>query len=294
MPYREMRPRILTALLSALAAIAVALVASGCGSSSATLDPLASAAEVTSQAGGAHMSLTAHIEASSFPSPVTMTGEGFFNYKSHEGKLAATLTGLPANAVTGPSVSLEELFKASDVYIGSSLFAGKLPGGAHWMKLDIARVGQAAGLSPSALLGGQSNPAQFLEYLKASGGSVHAVGQEPVRGVATTHYRGTIDLHKALGVLGSSSSGALHAAIEKSIAQIGVSTLPVDVWTDAHHLVRRFGLALDMSPAGQHVKFTLDVELFDFGATPSVSAPASSETYDATATALSGLKALGG
>ena len=122
----------------------------------------------------------------------------------------------------------------------SSDLAGKLPGGARWMKLDLGRVGQALGFDLQQLTGGQANPAQFLEFLKASGGSVSAVGQEMVRGVGTTRYRGTLDLNKALGVLPSSSRDALRSAISK----MGLSSLPVEVWVDAHKLVRRIALAL--------------------------------------------------
>ena len=42
------------------------------------------------------------------------------------------------------------------------------------------------------------------------------------------------------------------------------------------------------------MKLRLDIELFDFGATPSVSAPPAGETYDATSTALSSVGTLGG
>jgi hypothetical protein len=293
----QMRIRIPTAVLPSLTAFVVALApavaVSGCGSASTTLDPLASAAEVTSQAGGAHIALSAHIGTSSLPSPITMAGGGFFNYRSHEGTLAVKLDGLPAGTPVGTSIDMEEVFKGGSVYVGSPLFAGKLPGGARWMKIDLARVGKAAGIDPGQLLGGQSNPAQFLEYLKASGGGVQVLGHDSVRGVPTTHYRGTIDLRKAAGVL-QGDRGALKAAIEKSIAQIGLSTLPVDVWVDAHRMVRRLDFNIHASVAGAQLSLQLDVELFDFGATPTVNAPASSESFDATSSALGGVGALGG
>src|SRR5947209_1197989 len=107
MPYRDMRIRLLptaAALLAALAAAAGGLAVSGCGSSGSTLDPLASAAEVTSHAGGAHLTLSARIASGALPSAITMSGSGFFNYHSHEGKISMTLAGLPANAVTGSSL----------------------------------------------------------------------------------------------------------------------------------------------------------------------------------------------
>jgi hypothetical protein len=290
---RPMRIRISRSTLATLTAIALAGATtagvSGCGSSSTTLDPLASAAEVTSQSGGAHIALSAHIGASSLPSPITMNGGGFFNYRAHEGQLAIKLEGLPEGTPAGTSIDMEEIFKGTSVYIGSSLFAGKLPGGAHWMKLDLGRVGKAAGLDPTQLLGGQSNPAQFLEYLKASGGSVQEVGHEGVRGVQTTHYRGTIDLRKAASVLSGN-----RAAVEKTIAQMGLGTLPVDVWVDSHRMVRRLDFNIHAPVSGTQLNLQLRVELFDFGPTPNVNAPSASESFDATSSALGGLSSLGG
>ncbi|TMK95668.1 MAG: hypothetical protein E6G34_14100 [Actinobacteria bacterium] len=286
------RARRATAALAVLAAACVAaLCASGCGSSSATLDPVASAAEVTSHVGGAHLALSMQVSASGLPSTISASGEGFFNYATHEGMLSLDLSGLPASAAlpSGP-LRIEEIFKSATIYVGSPLFAGKLPGGARWMKLDLGRVGQALGFDLQQLAGGQANPAQFLEFLKASGGSVSVVGQETVRGVETTRYRGTLDLNKALDVVPSSARAALRSAISK----MGISSLPVEVWVDAHKLVRRIALALKVPAEGQELAVRITVELFDFGRTPRVSVPSGNEVFDATGSALGGLGKLGG
>ncbi len=297
----EMPVRLPRALVAAVVALAAALALGACGSSSggsstaSVAGPLANAAYATSHAGGAHMALSARIEVGALPSPVTLSGSGFFNYSAREGSLSMTIAGLPANPVTGSSAGMEELFKGTDVYVGSSLFAGKLPGGARWMKLDLARFGAAAGISPTQILGGQSNPAQFLEYLKASGGSVQVVGQDTVRGVPTTHYHGTIDLKKAAAVVTERAhNGALRKAFEEQVAKIGMTNMPVDVWVDSHHLVRRIVLALSVPAGGQHVSMSMTIEFFQFGPTPAVSAPSASETFDATSSALGHLGALGG
>jgi hypothetical protein len=186
---------------------------------------------------------------------------------------------------------MEETFKSSNIYIGSPLFASKLPGGAYWIKLDLGRFGQALGFDPQQLAAGQSNPAQFLEYLKASGGAVTPVGHELVRGVGTTHYKGTVDLHKAANVLGSANRDQLRAGLDKIIAQTGRSSFPLDVWVDAHQLVRRMAMVLSLSGSTQ---MRLTLELFEFGPTPTVTPPPENEVYDATQTALNGLRAGGG
>jgi hypothetical protein len=298
MPGHRMRLRAATGLVPGLAvAIALALATSGCGSTSATLDPVAQAAEVTSQAGGAHIALTAQVSVAALSAPLTINGQGFFNYKTQEGTIGLDMSGLPTAAaagLAGGSLHMEEIFKSAALYIGSPLFAGKLPGGAHWMKLDIARFGQALGIDLQSLTGGQSNPAQFLEYLKASGGSVTAVGHELVRGVPTTHYRGAIDLRKVADVLPGGNRAQLHAALAKVIAQIGASSLPVEVWVDSGRLVRRIAIVLSAPAGGQSLRMQMTVELFGFGPTPAVTAPAQGDVYDATQAALAGLSASGG
>jgi hypothetical protein len=290
MPEHRMRLRMATGVLPGLAA-AIALATSGCGSTSATLDPVAQAAEVTSRAGGAHLALTAHLSAAGLPAALTINGQGSFNYSSQEGTIGLDMSGLPTAA---GAVHMEEIFKSATLYIGSPLFAGKLPGGAHWMKLDIARFGQTLGLDLQSLTGGQSNPAQFLEYLKASGGTVTPVGHELVRGVPTTHYRGTIDLSKVADMLPGGNRAQLHAALAKVIAQIGASSLPVDVWVDSARLVRRMEIVISASAGGQSLRMQMNVELFGFGPTPAVTAPAQGDVYDATQAALAGLSASGG
>src|SRR6478672_3183784 len=251
MPERRMRLRPLTCLVPAAAALALAT--SGCGSSGVTLDPVAQAADVTSHAGGAHMALTARIGAAGSSAPFTMSGEGFFNYSSQEGTLTLDMSGIPSlgGASLAGGLHMQEIFKSGTIYVGSPLFAGKLPGGAHWIKLSLARVGQSLGFNLQQLAGGQSNPAQFLEYLKASAGTVTTVGRDRVRGVLTTHYRGTVDLRKAADVVPSSDRAQLRAALGQVIARTGVSGLPVDAWVDAHGLVRRMTLSLSLPLAGQ-------------------------------------------
>ena len=276
-------------------AVAAALVlsTSGCGTSGVlALDPVARAAQATSHVGGAHIALIARVDAAGLAAPFTMSGTGFFNYRSREGMLSLQMSGLPASAATalpaGP-LEMEELFKSSAIYVGSPLFAGKLPGGARWMKLDLGRFGQALGFNLEQLAGGQSNPAQFLEYLKASGGTVAIVGHEHVRGVATTRYRGEINLQKAADVVPSSNRDQLRKALSKLAEQTGVSSLPVEVWVDAQGLVRRMSLALSLPAGGESVQLHMRIDLFGFGATPTIKPPQQSEVFDATQAALSGL-----
>src|SRR5689334_6226348 len=162
-----MKARIALASLTVTAGLAVGLAASGCGAG-ATLDPVAHAADATTRAGGAQVSLSGGVAAPALGFSLTLSGHGQFNFSAHEGSLALTLSGLPASAqakLGTSSLEMNELFKAGSVYVGSPLFTGKLPGGARWVRLDLARVGGALGLDPSSLMSGSADPSQFLQYL---------------------------------------------------------------------------------------------------------------------------------
>lgn len=289
-----MKARLGIALLAAIVVIAAAAMLSGGGSGGAggPLDPVAQAAETTTHAGGAQMTLRGSVEVPGFTGAITFSGEGSFNFTAHEGSLTMTMAGLPASGaagVEGGSLQMTELFKSSALYIGSPLFAGRLPGGAKWLRVDLARVQQALGLDPSSLTSGATNPAQYLQYLRDAGGSSRVVGHALVRGVPTTRYAGSIDLLKAAEAQPGADRAQLQAAFQKLISQTGLSSLPVNVWVDAHGLVRKISIAMSLNVAGQQLRATIDSEYHDFGPTPSIAAPPSSEVFDMTGQALQSL-----
>jgi hypothetical protein len=277
-------PRLLRALAVGLAAAAITALATGCGSTSATLDPVAQAAEVTSASGGVHMRMNMHLTIPGLGSPVSATGQGFFNYKTHEGKLALDMEGLPSSATAvlgGGPLRVEELIKSTTIYVGSPVFASHLPGGARWMKVDLSKIGGGAGIDIQSLTSGESNPAQFLEYLRAHGGSVTEVGSESLGGVHTTRYHGTIDLKKVAQTLPSSERAAAQASVEQLSSETGLSGIPFDVWVDDQHRVRRIEMNISVNVAGQSAGMQLTIDLSGYGSTPTVTAPADSEVFSA-------------
>src|SRR5664280_911872 len=163
------------------------------------------------------------------------------------------------------------------------------PGQSGARPLMQDRGKQAVGLDPGSLTSGGTNPAQYLQYLKDAGGSSTDVGHEAVRGVATTHYEGKIDLLKAAEAQPGSNRAQLRAAFDKLIAETGLRSLPVGVWADGHGLVRKVSLALSVAASGQQVKAAIQSEYYDFGSTPSISLPADSEVFDMTQQALQSL-----
>jgi hypothetical protein len=280
------------ALPALLAVLAAAVLATGCGSggAAAVLDPVAKAATTTSHAEGAKLAMHMQMNLGSLGGPISLDANGHSNFEKGETELTMQLSGLPAvaSSVLPEGSTITERFTGETIYVGSSAFAGKLPNGASWIKLDLGDAVRKLGLDPQSLASGQANPAQFLSYLQASGGDVHADGTESVRGVTTTRYSGSLDLHKALATQPSGDSAASKEAVDKLVGELGIGKIPVQAWVDSQQLVRRIALQLPLSVAGQHLEASITIEFFDFGPTPAVQAPAPAETYEVNTSALGG------
>jgi len=292
-----MKARLWIAAIAVVAVIAAVVVGgAGAGSRGGALDPVAQAAETTMRAGGAQMSMRGSVSVAGAPGAITLSGQGSFNFAADEGTLTMAMGGLPqslAARLHGAPLQITELFKANALYMGSPLFDGRLPGGARWMRLDLARFQRALGLDPGSLTNGGANPAQYLEYLKAAGAVTAVVGRERVRGVPTTHYSARIDLLKAAEAGPGSDRSQVRSTFEKLIARTGVRTLPVGVWIDRQGLVRKVAIELAMTTAGQRATASVVTEYHDFGPTPSISVPGGAEVYDLTDQALQSLSPAG-
>ncbi len=276
-----MRLRAPIAGMFCAAALAAGLLASGCGSSSVsgTLDPVAQAAEATTHSGGAHLAM--NMTMSFDGHQAGFSGQGTLDPSRREGQITMDMSapaGLSEGALPA-GTTMTELFKGDSLYVGSSAFAGKLPGGARWMKVDLGKVAGKLGIDPQALTSGESNPADFLKELDSVSGSVRQTGTATVRGVPTTVYTATIDLTKAAEKAGQGNS-KVEQALKSVFGKAGLSTVPVQVWVDSKHMVRKLQMQMNMSVSGQTMAMTVVEELFDFGAVPGVNAPSSSETYE--------------
>ncbi len=284
MRIRETTPRARLAI-AACVAVATALCTSGCGSSAVITGPLARAADVTAHAGGAQMAMKMEAQTGG-SSTFTLNAHGHFDFSTLEAEMSLDMSGLPESSST-PSGSLQmtEIMKLPDIYINASVFAGKLPGGAQWMKVDLGRFLGGLGLNLQAE-GAQANPAEYLNYLRATGGAVSAVGHETVRGVPTTHYQGSIDLEKAAEELPSTNRSQLRATFSQLRTITGVGTIPIDVWVDSHDLVRKIAMEYPLTVSGSSGHFTMSIEYFDFGAPSPVGVPPASEVFVASSSAL--------
>src|SRR5437763_17124499 len=97
-----------------------------------------------------------------------------------------------SQALGGGNFNITELIDGTTFYMRfPPALASKLPGGKQWLKFDIAKLASAGGVPGlGSLLNNPTsgNPAQLLQYLKASSGGVTKVGTQTVDGVPTTIY----------------------------------------------------------------------------------------------------------
>ena len=187
----------------ALIALFVSALPLACGGESHALSPraaVAQAATETADAGSARVSFTGTM--SGIPGgPFTIKGDGAFD----GGRGRMTLDMSDFAGATGGALGgeMEMVMDGLLLYMKfPAELAAQLPGGKSWIKFDLKEAGEELGINFEDLMQfRQADPTQSLRYLLGAGDDFEEVGSEEVRGVETTHYRGTVDLRKVIDQL---------------------------------------------------------------------------------------------
>lgn len=259
--------------------LVAALAASGCGAEKSAkkaagdarnaLDPVAQAAETTSaQKGGIAMSMTGGVSAGG--QDVPLNGSGVVDRTGKKGTFSFT------TQAEGKSMKFDEIIVDKVIYMHSDLFS-QLPGGKKWVKVDLRAQAAKMGIDLDALGGGTTqDPAAALDYLKGAGTS-RKVGTATVNGTKTTQYHVDVDLRK---VASKSGDPDAKKSVEKLIQTTGTPTLPVDVWVDDQHLVRREKIAYSATTQGQKATFDFTIDITKYGVDVQADAPPSGDVMD--------------
>jgi|GEM_PF-726362 len=238
-------------------------------------DPVALATQATdAKPGGLAIALRGSITTRGQAMP--LAGAGTIDRKAQRGKFTVK-TSFGAKPFTITEITDKHL-----LYLRSQIFAGKLPGGRSWMKIDLDAAARESGISLDALgtSGPAQDPAQGLDYLKGAG-DAKKLGTAKVNGVATTHYRVTVDLARAKAR--ATQKGAKRA-IDALIASLdGKTTLPVEVWVDGKDLIRRQHVDYVATVSGVPSTFDLTTDYTGFDATVKATPPADEDTIDGLA-----------
>ncbi len=266
-----LRLRLLTSALSlaVLAGIAFAVFGS---TSSNLVDPVALAATHSAGAAGYRVRFSLEMSSAEFATPITMVGGGVVDSRDRSASMSFTAR-LPSNPqivqqLGGSTLTVDEIVDGTTVYMqlpaaltGQIALAGK-----SWIAVNLAKIAGVPGLSSLGGSAMSSDPSQMLQYLRAASDSVVTAGHERVNGVETTHYRVALNLSRVLAALPASDQAAAQQGLSAIEQQLHVGDLPVDVWIDRHHLVRRMTMTLDGTVGnGSTLAETMTMDVRDYG-----------------------------
>ena len=250
------------AVIAALVAL-LAAVAAGCGGSAMAVPELSSftnAAQTSAAADSARFSLEAKVAMSGIDKKLSFSADGGFDTPAKRSQMSVDLSsfaelleGLGSSLggkVTGDLGSpddwkLEVIQDGETAYVHFPLLAKQLPDGKTWVKGDARSLSRADAdeLKQFGSLAG-TDPRDVFGLLEAVSGSIEAVGTDEIRGVQTSHYRATIDTAKVEKLVPDAQRQTLGG-----LGESGRAKIPVDVWIDADHRLRK--LAIDLAAIDQ-------------------------------------------
>lgn len=285
-------------LLSLAPVAAAALIAAGCGSSSsaspgAARQAIQRAAYVSSAAAGYRVAISFQEGSTALGGDITGGGTGSFNLPRHAGRMSLSLN-LPGSLASAGTLSLQEILDGQNVFVKlPAQVSSQLPGHRPWIAINLEQMGRAAGIQNlTSLFGGSgsTNPSQFLQYLRTtSSNRVKQMGSASVDGFQTTHYRATIDLTKAPAAAPAAQRAGMRQAVATLEKMTGLHSIPVDVWVDRQHLVRRMTMAYTVSASGQSLRTRFRLDFLAYGPQPVPKVPPAGQVTGA-ASMLSKLK----
>jgi hypothetical protein len=238
-------------------AVIAFIVAQSGGSGSTPLNAIAKAAEVTQREPGGHAVL--RISATPGDGSEGLVETGALTFDDHD--RSRGMMTVKAGA-SGKEATMVVAAEGVTSYVKSEAF-GSLPDGKKWVELDFSSLADKEGSPVPAASGGPEEGLQTLEKVK----DAHRVGMEEIRGVPTTHYRGT--LPPAAEVFGVKT----HA-----------SALVVDVWIDAQDRIRRMEATVSTAAKADEPPTTteMSIDYVDFGQVPEIEMPSQDEVLNLT------------
>jgi hypothetical protein len=230
---------------------------------------------------------------------LSITGKGELDFDTQDMAFTldmGSLSALAPGAVGDDDMTIEIRNVDGIVYMRVPEFMGSALGGgdAEWVAFDTAEALDSTGLSDETLaqLQQQADPSAYLAFLRRASDDIEEVGSDTIRGDATTHYAGTLDLAATLDelpdevqdlvddALPSEGAGSLGSIFE----QLGLDVVPFEVWIDDEGRMRKMAIVMDLTelfdqlggddmPAGFGGEMQMELELHDYGVEVDVEAP---------------------
>jgi hypothetical protein len=290
--HRSGRPQLLAGGALAVAVVGVlAFVLFGSGGGALT-DPVAQAATVSSGAAGYKENMT--MAASVDGIPFSAAGSGVVDLSDHAVSMTMgiDLSQIPQAAqVLGGSSTMQ----MGMILVGGEFYmkfppalASRIPsfGSKPWLKIDLSKLTGVPGMSSLMSNPAMSDPTQVLRYLLAEADSVKNEGEQTVDGLQTTHYRIDLALDRVPHYVPTADRAQLQQALSRLEQTTQLHELPADVWVDAHHLIRRVVIGLDLHmPTGPVMRSTITENLTDYGPQATPTPPPADQVQDMTSLA---------
>lgn len=275
-PRRRRAPRrLIGAGLGLLAAAITAFVLLGNGAA----DPIAQAATVSANAPGYRLTMGFTITSPQMATPISASASAVVDTPDHAVAMSLVMQAPDAGQSAGTStLRLAMILEGQNAYVKlPQALAGQVPklGGRPWIEFNEAK---AFGLPALSTLGESPNsdPTAILQELRAGADSITDEGQQLIDGVQTTHYHAEISLDRALSK--SDLPSSLRTFVQKLIQS---QRIPVDVWVDAHHLVRRINMFLAISVGGgPSLQESTTTDFSDYGPQPRPTPPPADQVTD--------------
>jgi hypothetical protein len=267
-----------------------AVVLGGCGAAN-VVDPVAQAATVSNQAPGMKMNFLLRMSTPALPTPINATGSGTFDETDRSGtfNLAMDFGGIPqlTQLLGSSTLNIQEIIQGLTVYmkLPPALSQSATLHGKPWMKIDLARAAQGLGISGLSSLASNptsSDPSQYLKYLRAASGHVTQLGTQTIDGVTTTGYRAQIQLDKVAKTLPAADRAGAQQGIAAIERMTHLRLLPVTVWIDGQHLVRRLEVSFNEAISGQSLNAAMRIDIPQYGPQRPAQAPPADQVTDLT------------
>jgi hypothetical protein len=249
--------------------------------------PIAQAATTSSTTPGYRIRMSIEVASPALSAPVTATANGVVDVRDHASSIAMAMNlGADPQVIQqlgGSTIRMDMITDGSAVYLRlpPSLTSLLTSSTRQWMKVDVGKLAKLPGLSSLESNPAANDPADVLQSLRAASGKILDVGTERVGGVATTHYRADLSVAQLAASLPSAHDPAAQRAISALAQAVPGGVIPVDVWVDARHLVRRVLMTLELQlPNGQSMQERVTAAFSDYGAQARPAAPPADEVLD--------------
>ena len=278
--------RVRAASILTLVLFALALGLSACGSSvKSTVDPVAAAAEKTVAAKTVNYSMTIDEQTPLLPTPLSITAEGALDFTHEQMSMSmdmSQIASLGGSELGSPSDwKMEAVVDGLVMYMKAPFLQKLTKSDKPWIKIDMGNLGKQQGLDLSSLMSyDPSQLTRFVDYLRGSK-NMEIVGHDQIRGVTTTHYRGSVDFDTYLNALPAGRRAAAKQALDK-VGKLGkVTYKPFDVWVDANGLIRRekIGYSVDTGANGK-LDLGFSMDFYDYDGPVSITIPPADQTVD--------------